>query len=342
MPIKNTKIRLREGGRIRLGVKKTTAQGKEFPASITTFRITSPHKELLERLAQTYPGTLAAWKGAPTEGQWELMTTASALEVVLPPAEFGFSQFMELWSGGTCERRCDGEWDQIADEPCGCDPDEPRCKPRTRLSVLFPQLDDWTLWRVDTGSWYAAQEMAGVAQLIQMARLTNTLLPARLLLEQRQKKVRLDDGKVETRKFVVPALEVAVSRLELGSGTDESGVVEGPKFEIEEKQAAIAGKATEPARSDSQHTTLAEVPKWASVLEESATKVAAVRGLSSIRLLESVCMDAGQTANPALLTRDEALIAAHSLRAVETGALLVAPVADSNGELVAYTLEADF
>ncbi len=243
MPIKTVHTRLREGGKIRMGEKKTTAKGVNYPVALTHFRITSSNKETLAVLASVYGGTVRPWAGAQTEGQFELYTESSALDVTLPPTEFGFSQFMELWSGGTCSRRCDGEWDFLADKPCFCDPSAPECKPMTRLSVLFPILDDWTLFRVDTGSWNAASEMGATIGLIHLAKAAGKMLPARLLLEQRQKKVQVPDGTdrtgkfvlahVETRKFVVPSLEIAVSKLALaGAESDLPMLVDHSTGEI--------------------------------------------------------------------------------------------------------------
>jgi hypothetical protein len=68
MPIKTTRIKVRQAGRIRFGEKRTAKSGKEYPVALTHFRITSPHRELLERLAQTYPGELRKWEGAADRG----------------------------------------------------------------------------------------------------------------------------------------------------------------------------------------------------------------------------------------------------------------------------------
>jgi hypothetical protein len=114
--------------------------------------------------------------------------------------------------------------------------------------VLFPLLDDWTLFRVETGSWNAASEMGATIELIQMAKASGKMLPARRLLEQRQKKARLEDGKVETRKFVVPALEIRMSKLALDGGHDPERVLvdasTGEILEVPVKELSAPATAT--------------------------------------------------------------------------------------------------
>jgi hypothetical protein len=63
-------------------------------------------------------------------------------------------------------------------------------------------------------------EMAGAISVIESAKLAKRMLPIAILLEQRSSKTRLADGTVETRKYVVPAIEVAPSRLTLGAADD--------------------------------------------------------------------------------------------------------------------------
>lgn len=275
-PLVHARPKLREGGRIRLGVKKTKSDGTEYPSAITKFRITSSNREVLEVLAGLYGGKVTTWARSPTEGQFELLTESSSMDVVLPPTEFGFSQNMELWKGGTCERRCDQQWEKLSDGPCLCDSDEPQCKPRTRLSVVFPQLDSWTLFRVETGSWNAANEMGATIELINTAKAASKMLPARLLLEQRQKKVRNKEDKVETLKFVVLGLEIALSKLTLEGGeaprilVDSSSgeileaepkAIDAPRPRVEERQPAPT-EAPEP-KAPEELVTDAQIRKIA-------------------------------------------------------------------------------
>lgn len=210
MPILTIQRRLRESGRIRLGdsVQATSKAGKAYarPRKLNTFRLTSPDQQLLEQAAELYGGTVTPWDGH--DGQFDLTTNATVLPCRIPPAAVAFSQWFEHWSGGLCEQRCDGEWDVLRDCACTCDPSAPLCKPVTRLTLLLTDLPGSGAWRLESRGWNAATELATTVELIHAASERGIMLPARLLLVQRQGVYRDDKGKPITRKFVVPALDI--------------------------------------------------------------------------------------------------------------------------------------
>lgn len=224
-PIAALRPRIREAGRIRIGEKVRTKSGKTAPAKLEVFRLTSPDMQAIRSAAEIYGGEPRRWTGAPVGEQWELYTKAKVLSVLIPPTGMAFSQFYELWSGGGCQRRCDGTREVISDSACLCasDPEQRECKPHTRLSVLLVDLEGLGLWRLDTQGWNAAEELAGTVQLIEAAQRGGRLLPAKLGLEQRQAK-RVRNGKAETLNFVVPTLDLAVGFLELQAESESSAV----------------------------------------------------------------------------------------------------------------------
>lgn len=205
MPIIDLQRRLQEAGRIRLGDKGP----KGAPRKLETFRLTSSDKQLLDRVATLYGGTVAPWSGQP--GQYEITTEATALDVIVPPSAMAFSQWYETWSGGGCQKRCDGQWDQITDKACSCNPDNRTCTPHTRLSVLLRDLPSIGVWRLETQGYYAATELLAAVELIQGIGNAGTMLPARLRLETRTQK-RLGQG---TKRFAVPVLDVVKTVPEL-------------------------------------------------------------------------------------------------------------------------------
>lgn len=205
MPIIDLQRRLQEAGRIRLGDKGP----KGNPRKLETFRLTSSDRQLLERVATIYAGTVTPWAGQP--GQYEITTEATALDVIVPPSAMAFSQWYETWSGGGCAKRCDGQWDTLNDKSCSCNPEHRECTPHTRLSVLLRDLPSIGVWRLETQGYYAATELLAAVELIQTIGNAGTMLPARLRLEQRTVK-RLGQG---TKKFVVPILDVVATVPEL-------------------------------------------------------------------------------------------------------------------------------
>src|SRR5579875_1118177 len=124
MSILDLQKRLHEDGRIRIGQQVAMGNGKKRPAKLDRFRFTSQSKRAIETVALLYGGAVQQWADAPMGEQWEVVTEVTEFPVVLGPETISFSQAYELWSGGGCKRRCDGERETISDGPCLCDPEK--------------------------------------------------------------------------------------------------------------------------------------------------------------------------------------------------------------------------
>ncbi len=204
--------RMMELGRIRLGQKGPKGE----PKKLSKFRLTSASKVLLEAAAGLYGGTVREWKDAPDEGYFELLTTSDTLDIILPPVfsdrdgspTAPYSQVYELWSGGGCQRRCDGETELLSGKPCQCDADDRKCKITTRVSVILPNVPGLGVWRLESHGWNAASLLPGTLDLLIMAASEQKFIPAVLRLEQRTSK---KGG--TTRKFVVPVIDLPQLRM---------------------------------------------------------------------------------------------------------------------------------
>lgn len=214
--------RIAEAGRIRIGTQTGTSGGRRRPVKLETFRLTSGDKLRIEQAAHLYGGDVKPWE-APAGPQWEVITKTAALDVIVPPADMAFSQAYEMWSAGGCQRRCNGRFETIGDSECVCDPDARECDIHTRLSVMLRDLPGLGVWRLDTSGFYAAVELQGAVQVIQMAASRGQMLPARLLVEQRQVK-RMVNGKPQTRNFPVPRLDVEVTPGQLVAGAQHAQI----------------------------------------------------------------------------------------------------------------------
>ncbi|HET7736428.1 MAG TPA: hypothetical protein VFK52_10660 [Nocardioidaceae bacterium] len=218
MRILDLQRRLREVGRIRIGqrIETTNKKGEpvQRPAKLEQFRLTSRDRVVIEAAVQQWGGVCQPWEGAPDGPQWEVYTSTDQVPVVIPPSDMAFSQAWEQWSGGGCRVRCDGQWDHLGDKACHCDPEDRACDPHTRLSVILPDLPGMGVWRLDTQSYYAAVELAGLVDLIVAHSARGVLLPARLRLEQRSVK-RAGE---QTKRFVVPVLDIDVHPMALAPG----------------------------------------------------------------------------------------------------------------------------
>jgi hypothetical protein len=218
VPILNLQRQLRELGRIRTGIQVASGSGgRKRPSKLETFRLTSSSRELVAAAAEAYGGTVTPWQNGD-RAEFEVVTTAAVLDIVVPPGQ-PVSQWYELWSAGGCQRRCDGVTNVLDMTPCACPQDvEQRlelaakgeaCKATTRLNVMLPALPDLGVWRLESHGFYAAVELAGAAEILAMASATGRLIPARLRLEQREKKV---PGK-PTNRYAVPIIEFVETRM---------------------------------------------------------------------------------------------------------------------------------
>jgi hypothetical protein len=198
--------------------------------------------------------------------------TAAEIAVIVPPGDMAFSQSYEVWSAGGCQVRCDGRWDHIGDAACHCDPSDRACDIHTRLSVIVPDLPGIGVWRLETHSYYAAVELGGIVDLCAAQAEQGAMLPARLRIEQRSVK-RIDPkaGKVITRRFTVPVLDLDVHPLALGRGAPAVG----HELAAGGAVAALPAASTPALPASSSHLT--PVPQPDEVLRPSvADQVTAV------------------------------------------------------------------
>lgn len=218
--------RMMELGRVRLGEKGSKGE----PKKLTTLRFTSASKALLDAISEAHGGTVRPWAGAPDEGYFEVTTEAAQIDIILPPVfsdadgspTAPYSQFFEQWSGGGCQRRCDGETELLSGKPCMCaaavvegGEDARTCKVTTRVSFMIPDVPGLGVWRLESHGYNAAVELPGTLEVLLLAAAERKFIPAVLRIEQRTKKVP-GEG---TRRFIVPVIELpSVTVRQLASG----------------------------------------------------------------------------------------------------------------------------
>lgn len=267
----NLQRSIAEAGRIRIGQTVPSGNGRTRPAKLGTFRLTSGDRQRIEEAAALFGGEVRPWQ-APAGAQWEVITEATAIDVIVPPSAMAFSQHYELWSAGGCQRRCDGETESLTEQACLCDPEQRECDIHTRLSLMIRDLPGLGLWRIDTSGWYAAREIAGAVEIMAMAAGRGILLPARLLLEQRSVKRPGKDGKPQTLRFAVPRLDPGITPGELllaghSNGTTLPELTEGsqrPKLlpvpRDETPVPSIAEQSAPPAAKSPRRNAAPEIP----------------------------------------------------------------------------------
>lgn len=235
----------RELGRLRTGYTDTS-RGKARPVRSNEWIISSHADHYVQAAADAWGGSVEQWQpqggGAP---QFRVITQQAALDAILPPGD-PLSQSLEMWSNGGCTRRCDGVTELLSDAPCVCRGKfgdsfhEQRtgtvCSTTTRLNVFLPDLPDVGVWRMETHSFYAAQEIAGAVDLIKGAVGHEVAIPIRLRIEQRMRKA---NG--ETKKFPVVVVELRGITTGQVLGGSVLGAIAAP-----ERQALAAAPAESP------------------------------------------------------------------------------------------------
>lgn len=197
----------RELGRLRTG----TYDGR--PQRSETWVLSSHSKDYIEAAADVWGGAPEQWtpQGGGAE-QYRVVTHTATVDAVLPPGD-PLSQSYEMWSKGGCTRRCDGMTEQLTDNPCICrdrfgeEFHEQKagtvCSIHTRLNVILPALPDIGLWRAETKSFWAANELAGAVDTVRGLVGPQAMVPVRLRIEQRS---RVAGGK--RKNFPVVVLEL--------------------------------------------------------------------------------------------------------------------------------------
>ena len=233
MPILDVQRRGQQIGRLRLGQQVPSSKpGKMRPVALDTFRFTTGSRYVADAVADLYGGNVVPWGK-----QFEVITRHDAIDVVVPPRDQVITQWYEMWTAAGCLRRCDSQIEQKTGGPCLCphadDPTDPvaveaaarerdrlakltppkACQRKTRINVMIPDLPGLGVFRLDTGSFYAAGEVLDAGDLMQAARDRNLFLPATVRIDPRE---RVENG--QTKKYPVPVLEIMVPFRQIVTG----------------------------------------------------------------------------------------------------------------------------
>lgn len=234
MPLRDLQERARELGRIRVGLTVERG-GKRVPVKLDTFRLTTSSRNVADHAAAAFGGTVTPWVDGAQ--RWQLITEQAQLPVIVPPGE-PLTQWYEMWSGGGCQRRCDGVQRQagrgMEAGPCLCPEDlgermeragqkrPTACRPTSRLQVMLPQLPDLGVWRYETHGYNGAAELGGTTRVLAAVADRSIAVQALLRIEER---TVVRGG--QTSKFPVVVIEVQQSLQELAAVTGGGGQFAG-------------------------------------------------------------------------------------------------------------------
>jgi hypothetical protein len=193
----------RQRGLSRIGEIRTGGEKPERGAGkkLDAFRLTSQHKDIIEKAAGLYGGQPQPWQ-SPSGEAWQLYTTASSLPVMVIVG-YSLKQTYELREGQSCVRRCDGIHEDYSDGPCICNAEGvDKCDVITRLMVVLPETGTSLGWQLRTQGENAARELAGAIMIAEQMAGGRAFVPATLRLTQRRNVL---NG--QTVRYVVPVLD---------------------------------------------------------------------------------------------------------------------------------------
>jgi hypothetical protein len=213
----------REIGALRMGSSEpVTKNGKTFkqPKKSGFWILTSNDKRALEVAAQQFGGQVQEWPDADSRHSHRLVTKMVEIPVMISPSPA--SQSYELWSGGECKRRCNGEYDRLNQCPCQC-PEDHRdrtelsktgkaCKLTTRVGFILPSVPDLGVWRLETHGYYGGIELPTTTDFLQAMAVQGAKIPALLAIEVRKSR----SGGV-TKTYPVPVVRLAHSMNDLAA-----------------------------------------------------------------------------------------------------------------------------
>jgi hypothetical protein len=203
--ILDLQTRFTEAGRIRLGERRGNR-----PTKIDKLRFTSPSHDLIAQIAQLYGGTTSQWE-SPRGMEWQVYIEQEEIDIIVPPSDEALTTSYEIWSGAGMRLYCDGQTmkrpGSDEERPCQCLEDiaegrERECKIKARMIVWLPKIQTLGVWRLETGSWYAAGELTRMVDtLLQASEQLQRAVSAKLRLDKRVVK---RDG--QTFNFNVPII----------------------------------------------------------------------------------------------------------------------------------------
>jgi hypothetical protein len=300
MAIIDLQRRLVRTGAIRLGnkIQKKTSDGAPafdrsgrpimIPNKLDTFRITSPHREVADAVAEQFGGQVLPWRGARGP-EWEVITGRQELAVLVPNQIIDTNY--EMWGPKLKTRFCDGAVERLRGVSCLCqrwDNHEHRfvggkcvicrldqkwqgephhhqfdmgecvicgcgraCKPTTRVNVMIQGIPGIGTFKVESHGINAAIELPTLAGLVASA---TKPLPALLGMRFEEPHRLRKSGEIEVRKFYVPELRFpwAVPEMMFATGLQ----LEAASREAVETRpvfaaiAATAAPTPEPAEND--------------------------------------------------------------------------------------------
>lgn len=244
-----------EDGRIRPGTSKPSTnprarEGTRVPVRLREWRLTSSNQKAIEAAAALFGGTPRPWEESRRGTQWEVITETNRLPIYIPPA-VALDQWMEMWSGGKCLRRCEGgpgATNTRNRRPCECPSDDAErialakqnppaaCKTVSRFRVRLVDVPGIGFWRVECGGFHGAVELKATVDTLAALAGQGRHVAAFLYLDWRTEpgkqyvvpKIQIPETEREILARTATLNEIAAGHASLGMPTARPQITAGP------------------------------------------------------------------------------------------------------------------
>lgn len=242
---------IREVGQIRIGAPKPDG-GVGRP--LTTFRLTSTSREVLESAQEVYGGEVVPFTTGRTPG-YQIILEQEIIKAyfstqLLPNGDLQSCQMSyDLWAGDTHVRECDRQtckvWEatgadkngrsiyERVSKPCLCEqgivgPKGAWCDLTTQLKLMLAEIPAVGVWRLTTKSEIFANELAGLIGQLEAMGLMDQYIPVTLKIGHRTKrsaageknaKLPVVDIEIDKNPASLPELIAKIREKALGAST---------------------------------------------------------------------------------------------------------------------------
>lgn len=256
MPMVDIQRRHTQVFRLRLGDRKGGRPQKLTDA----IRVTSPSEAVVRAFTDVFGGDAREWNEESSNDRWEAYLPVNSLPIMVLPGQ-SLEQWWESWKRSVCERRCDGETEQLSNQPCVCFKrdggdhtvrlsTEGACRPMTRINVVCPDVAVVGAGSLVSHGMVAAETLPQSIAIAEAALSRGLMVPAVLRVVEHKGK----------RHYVVPQLEIVGVSLR----TLDSGEIPAPALAAAPKAIAAPTPPTTQKKASATQKKTPLTPKKAS------------------------------------------------------------------------------
>lgn len=221
--------------RLRLGEKDRSGRPVKLSGAI---KVTSPGESIVQAFVDEFGGEVETFDEATSKDAYAAILPVTEIPIMVLPGQ-SIEQWWESYRKSVCERRCDGEVEQLSGKACSCPADiaqrmktKGACRPMTRLNVLCPDVAVVGAGSLVTHGLIAAETLPQSIAVAEAALSRGLMVPG--VLRSIEHKGR--------NHYVIPQVEiVGVSLRMLSTGEVPDGLAQGQRPQLAPPAPAAIG-----------------------------------------------------------------------------------------------------